>query len=108
MLTKETMQQIIEEEKYRSEIRKTLETASAPAPRNKNKVLEFLNSTFFLAVLSSFLIPFIISYYNNNTQERKEKETFTEKFVSERKELQYRLNVIGRIDTTGIDGVRLS
>ena len=104
MITKETMQQIAEEEKYRNEIRKTLETTHTPTPKSTGKLLEFLNSTFFLAVLSSFLIPFIISYYNSNTQERSEREAFTEKFISERKELKYRINVISRIDTSAIDG----
>ena len=102
MLTKETMQQIAEEENYRNELRRTFETARAP--NSKIKLFEFLNSTFFLAVFSSFLIPFIISYYNNNAQERKENEAFTEKFISENKELKYRINVISRIDTSAIDG----
>jgi len=101
MLTKETMQQILEEEKYRNEVKKSLEI---PTPaRKRGKIMEFLNSTFFLALLSSLLIPIIISYAQSNSQKLKEKEAFDKKISNERAEIKNRIDIISRIDPDEVD-----
>ena len=102
MLTKETMQQILDEEKYRQEVRKTLDASSSP--KQKGKAMEFLNSTFFLALLSSFLIPILINYYQTQSQKIKEKEAFARKISNERAEIKSRIDVISKLDSNGIAG----
>jgi hypothetical protein len=102
MLTKETMQQIFDEEKYRQEVKKTLDASSSP--KQKSKTIEFLNSTFFLALLSSFLIPILINYYQSQSQKMKEKEAIARKISNERDEIKNRLDIISRLDTNGITG----
>ena len=102
MLTKETMQQILEEEKYRNEVKKSLEI---PTPaRKRGKIMEFLNSTFFLALLSSLLIPIIISYAQSNSQKLKEKEAFDKKISNERAEIKNRIDIISKIDPEEVEG----
>lgn len=102
MLTKEIMQQILDEEKYRQEVRKMLDKPSSP--KQKSKAMEFLNSTFFLALLSSFLIPILISNFQLQSQKIKEKEAFERKISNERAEIKNRIDIITRIDTSGITG----
>jgi hypothetical protein len=102
MITKETMQQIIEEENYRQEVRKSLEVPSSP--KQRSRVMEFLNSTFFLALLSSLLVPAIIWYYQSSSQKLKEKEVLERKISNVRAEIKNRIDVIMRIDTAWISG----
>jgi hypothetical protein len=102
MLTKEIMQQINEEENYRQEIRKKLE--DAPPPQPKNNIFEFLNSTFFLALLSTLLVPMLISNYQSKSQKIRETEVLLKKIDNERSEIKNRIDIICRIDTSGILG----
>ena len=101
MLSKETMDKILAEEKFRQELRNTINPQAA---KPKHKVIEFLNSTFFLALLSSLLIPFIVSNFQAQSQKAKEKEVLQKKIANERAEILNRVDIIIKIDTTGIPG----
>jgi hypothetical protein len=82
MLTKEQIEDILADEKLRHEIRNELTPPSKP---KGNKIFEFLNSTFFLALITSLLIPLVLNLYNIETEKRKQKAAFEKRIIDEKR-----------------------
>ena len=62
MLTQDEKDKIIEEEKFRNEVRVSLSTS-----KTENSVMQFLNSAFGLWILSTVFIGLITFGYNKYT-----------------------------------------